>query len=337
MAKQDLSAKSISELRSAAKSAGIAAERNWNKADFIKAIAKKTETKKKTAKAAPKKTKRTAAASPKAAPGKKPALKTAAVTGKVSRVKKPAAKKTTSKERGEKVALEAAPRPAAMSKKASPVSPKPAVKRAKTTLRPKPISRELQPPAEEEPRPLPVEYGEDRIVTMTVTPKRLYVYWEVSGETMARHRGNLNLKVFDTKSGEPFYLPLSERIGEYFITVNPDTAYVAEVGVINEKGEFAAMASPRYETPHAAMPDPDPISIDSDPRGARMIPAAGGTAVLSSPLTSAPAGDENLPDEFFALPGSLSSGASGAYPSRELEEGDFPEEFFEAPASISSY
>jgi hypothetical protein len=171
---------------------------------------------------------------------------------------------------------------------------------------------------------------------MTVTPKRLYVYWEVSGEIMAQHSGNLNLKVIATKTGKPFYLPISERIGEYFITVNPDTEYVAEVGVIDKKGEFVAMAMTRHEESRASMTAQSRPEIAQPDTNRALNTGIPSPSVAGEQPAIKHAG-ESLPDEFFGIPEMVSSAASGLYPPYEDTEGGLPEEFFKMPESISSY
>ena len=103
MAKLDLGEKTVRELRTMAKRAGIAVKREWKKKDLVKVLSSK---------------------------------------------RKSAAK---------------------------PVKPvKPANKTKKT------LSRAVKPPPELVLTPLPAEYGADTIVSMQVTPSRIYVYWEVT-------------------------------------------------------------------------------------------------------------------------------------------------------------
>ena len=123
-------------------------------------------------------------------------------------------------------------------------------------------------------------YDGDRVMSMPVTPRRLYVYWELSEDTVARYRGSLNLKVLDVKTNAFFYVPISERIGESFINVSPEGEYAIEVGVINYDGEFINLVQ--------LMPAEIPGAGDE---GESVPPEEGG----------------GLPEEFFRIPGTASS------------------------------
>ncbi|HEX8949367.1 MAG TPA: DUF4912 domain-containing protein [Dissulfurispiraceae bacterium] len=108
-----------------------------------------------------------------------------------------------------------------------------------------PAQLEEMPIADEpfpEPRTYQIEYEGDKVVSMPVTPRRLYVYWEISEETMAGRKGSFNIKITDIRANSFFYMPISERIGEYFITVSPEGEYAIEVGLISRKGEFVNLA-----------------------------------------------------------------------------------------------
>jgi len=123
-----------------------------------------------------------------------------------------------------------------------------AIGKAKTEKKPKPekpkkVAAKKPAPKKEEKKvaelpPLPVGYGENRLASMPVTPRQAYVYWEIAEDTISRYQGSLNLKVINTKTNAFFYTPLSERIGEQFISVSPAAEYTVEIGVINYKGEF---------------------------------------------------------------------------------------------------
>src|SRR5208337_3021029 len=168
MAKQDLGEKTVRELRTMAKRAGIAVKGYWKKEDLVKVLSLK---KKPTAKPA----------KPKSVLRKVPPKKTPLTDFTSAAVKLPP---------------------------------------------------ELVLP------PLPDEYFGDKIVSMQVTPRRIYVYWEVPEDRLVKYKGSLNLKVLDVNANNFFYAPVSGRIGESFININPDSDYAVEIGIIDSKGEF---------------------------------------------------------------------------------------------------
>ncbi|MEW5744988.1 MAG: DUF4912 domain-containing protein [Nitrospirota bacterium] len=253
-------------------------------------------------------------------------------------------------------------RAAAAGKAAGMTAPR--VLRKPASVKKEPLFRELpklmeKPPVE---APLP-RSGEDKIVTMTVTPRRLYLYWEVSEETVARRPGNLNIKIVEMKKGDAFYLPVDERIGEYFVTVSPEGEYTAEIGVIDRKGEFVTMIPQQKGRPLVATTPPERMAEppkrriavkaapepEARPVGGPPEPAAGEREKGPAPVRPRPADEAGeaagLPAEFFALAVSVSSGAAVARrprrrPQREEKaaraEG-LPEEFFVIPEGISSY
>lgn len=445
MKKQDLAAKTLSELRSLARDKGIQALRTWKKEDFIKALSAKTSSAKKTAKPAhtakPLRKKRATAPPPqkrspakaaqkaakkkvekkpaKKSPGK-PALKAAQKAAPPKREKKPkkpldaltvAELKALAKElavpltagakkadiikalktaerapAAKKAALEK-PAPAARKKTAAPKAKKAAPLRkrvkavvAKTPKSPaspvkkkravapqhpqskEPLFKELPKLLEKPEEPTALEPGrEDRIVTMTVAPRRLYVYWEVAEATVMRHPGNLNLKISDLKGGETFYLPIDERVGEYFITVAPDTEYSAEVGVIDRAGKFVTMIPLQKSRPSIAITPPEtraepprrkpavkavrepapqqpPLLKATGPEGAALPSCSAADAIAE--LLAAVGAAAGFPDEVpFAVEAALQTLPSQAFWPREpgaAEEG-LPEEFFILPDSVSSY
>lgn len=324
MAKQGLTDKSISELRTAAKKAGIKAKTNWTKEDFIKAISKD-----KTSKAKPSKPKKTTAGTA----TKKTAVKKKISTKKVSKKKtkpeltKQAKKKTTAtklskttaKKPRKKATVKKSPAPKTTVKKPAAklirqtkkktriktasivaAAPKkieisqrkskqitPAAKPAKkpdipgTPSAPAPPPERLEiplPPLEAEIKLL--EYDRDKVVSMPVTPKRLYIYWEISEDAAATYKGSLNIKVMDLKTESFFYVPISEKIGEQFISVKPEGEYTIEIGVIDYKGNFINILQfHTIETPASGI----------------------------APETPEPSGEDELPEDFFKVPETASS------------------------------
>jgi len=176
-----------------------------------------------------------------------------------------------------------------VAKKEKVVATKKAVKRVAVAKKPfgKPPEASEEPlkaveiPAEMPP--LPIGYGENKLASMPVTPRQVYAYWEITEDTISKYEGSLNLKVINTKTNAFFYTPISERIGEQFISVSPAAEYTVELGVINYKGEFVRiLKSLPVETPVSGMTTKE----------AKEEKEAEGT---------------ELPEEFFETPESISS------------------------------
>jgi hypothetical protein len=105
---------------------------------------------------------------------------------------------------------------------------------------------------------LPTEYGENNITLMTVDPNKLFTFWEVREDTLAMHEGNLNVRVYDvtgvefdgTNANSYFDIAVSERIGSRYIDVSPEKEFITDIGIINPKGIFIAIArSNKVSTP----------------------------------------------------------------------------------------
>src|SRR5208337_3349381 len=149
-------------------------------------------------------------------------------------------------------------------------------------------SAAVKPPPELVLTPLPAEYGRDKIVSMQVTPGRIYVYWEVAEERLVKYKGGLNLKLLDMKENCFFYAPVSGRIGESFININPDSDYAVEIGIIDSKGEFVNIIQPE-STAFAEVRSEIPACEQPEMTGPGQ---KGGVA---------------LPEELFEIPGTVSS------------------------------
>ena len=158
-------------------------------------------------------------------------------------------------------------------------------------------SAEVKPPPELALPPLPAEYFGDKIVSMQVTPGRIYVYWEVPEDRLVKYKGSLNLKVLDVKANYFFYTPVSGRIGESFISINPDSDYAVEIGIIDSKGEFVNIIQPESTSvaeTHSEMSGEGPHGeIPAREWGEMTGPAQKGEAAL--------------PEEFFEIPEPVSS------------------------------
>ena len=96
----------------------------------------------------------------------------------------------------------------------------------------------------------PAEYGEDRITLMTVDPWKLFAYWEVKENTLSKIKGTLVLRVYDVtgiyfdgkNANLVFDVPVYGRIGDSYIGVGPDKAFIVDIGAVSKAGDFVAVA-----------------------------------------------------------------------------------------------
>lgn len=120
----------------------------------------------------------------------------------------------------------------------------------------KEVETKIYPPTPE--GVIPEEYGEDAIAIMTVEPRKLFIYWEVSKDTLLVHRGDIALRLYDVTSidfdGENansyIDLTLYKRVGDLYIDVQPEREYIADIGVRDRTGSFTTIArSNKVSTP----------------------------------------------------------------------------------------
>ena len=261
----------VAELRSLAGELRIPLAGISRKADIMKAIGAPAARKeiKLIPKEKPERAIRKSSPKPKAASAEKTAARPASIPAPAEEKKvEPARPVPPLKERPAAKGM-----PKAAEEKAASVAPAPPAQREKI-----PIVVEPFP----EPKSHHVEYDGDKVVSMPVTPRRLYVYWEISEETMAGKKGSFNIKITDIRVNSFFYMPISERIGEYFINVSPEGEYSIEVGLINHKGEFVNLAQ---------LQQPEQPAV---PAG-------------ETPGEPKKAEESGLPEEFFETPESIAS------------------------------
>lgn len=109
---------------------------------------------------------------------------------------------------------------------------------------------------------LPEEYGEDSIALMTVDPRKLFIYWEVTEESFKKHKGILNIKLYDvmgiefdgTNAKSCFDIVVNSGIGNLYLVVNPGKEFIADIGIVDSSGTFSVVArSNRVSTPRAEV------------------------------------------------------------------------------------
>ena len=115
---------------------------------------------------------------------------------------------------------------------------------------------------------IPWSYGRDRVTAMPVDPDRLYVYWEVTDEAMARARAGLgpggaeawlSLRVYDvtgrlfdgTNAHSYFDNRIERGDRQWFFQVGKPTSHVViDIGMKSHEGYFTKIArSGRVEFP----------------------------------------------------------------------------------------
>jgi hypothetical protein len=131
-------------------------------------------------------------------------------------------------------------------------------------------------PAAREERPvedIPWSYGQDRVTAAAVDPDRLYVYWEVTDEAIARARKGLgaggehawlNLRVYDTSDlifdGTNAHSYFDQRLERwdrqwFFQIGKPSSTAHVEVGAMSPEGYFVRIArSGRVDLPRSEAP-----------------------------------------------------------------------------------
>jgi hypothetical protein len=138
------------------------------------------------------------------------------------------------------------------------------------TLASFPPKFDLGPKVDTEPMPqnIPWGYGVDRVTAMVVDPERLYVYWEVTDDSVATARAALgpgganawlNLRVYDITGrlfdGTNAHSYVDHRIErhdrQWFFAINkPTSSACVEVGLKSDEGYFAKIIrSGRVEFP----------------------------------------------------------------------------------------
>jgi len=256
-----------------------------------------------------------------AAPRRKKAGRKQAVARKAARRKAPRAKAPKKKLAKRKPRKRPPARKRATRNHAAPKSPPPTppiavdvaeqeALRAKFELGPHEWTRVLD--AREKAWTIPWGYGRDRVTAMAVDPERLFVYWEVTDEAIARARatlatddaGTLTLRVHDVtgllfdgdNAHHSFDLDVGRAERQRFHHVGrPTSSVIVELGLRAGDGRFAAIVrSRRVDFPRRDPAPPGPIewlTVREEsfaPRGARLsVTPAAPPPSPSSPSTSA--------------------------------------------------
>lgn len=136
---------------------------------------------------------------------------------------------------------------------------------------------------------LPSEYGDHFIHLMIVSPYQIYAYWEVQkdkqllaleslGGSWEQIKSVLRVHQCDLEKNESSFYDLELVPGalKWFIGVDPDKSYFVEIGLLNQAGNFAALAASNCVTTPRVRPS-DVVDEDWDGLDAvRMYALSGG-------------------------------------------------------------
>jgi hypothetical protein len=177
---------------------------------------------------------------------------------------------------------------------------------------------------------IPWGYGKDRITAMVVDPDRLYAYWEVTDEAIARARSGLGAggdnaylclrlyditgRIFDGTNAhgyEDFGIDRSQR--QYFFQVGkPTSEALVEVGLKSHEGFFVRVArSGRVNFPRRGINaggDPEWMTVrvstgqvEGSYAPGGVLPGAGGPGPAPGPGGGVPDGEAHFAEGFGDL------------------------------------
>jgi hypothetical protein len=174
------------------------------------------------------------------------------------------------------------------------------------------------------PEQIPWGYGYDRVTAMAIDPDRLFVYWEVSDDAIARARDGLGAagdgawldvrvydvtgRLFDGTNAHGYFDQKVERSDRqwFFDVGKPTSAVCVEVGMRSHEGYFVRIVrSGRVDFPRK---DPSPsgdvewltVRDGGGGGGAAPVVPGGGAAEMqpqSAPVTSGDDGQDAAPHE----------------------------------------
>ncbi len=250
---------------------------------------------------------------------KKPSVKRRAST---KRPKRPASKLARKQARKPARTTKVASNPRARKAPAAAVTVEQEALRAKFELGPPSEWKLLD--AREKAVTIPWSYGRDRVAAMAVDPERLFVYWEVTDEAIARARAGLgragddarlDLRIHDvtsilydgTNAHHSFDVLVGRGDRQWFVRVGrPTSTVVVELGLLSKSGAFTKIArSHRVDFParEAAPPDsPDAVEWltvrlvagQARPAKARASAGRGAARSILEIRRSGPRGDGRL-------------------------------------------
>jgi len=131
-------------------------------------------------------------------------------------------------------------------------------------------SQERVPGPMEEGPPLPDGYDIDMVRMLVQDPYRIYVFWELSeaGADRARRRagqlglrdGALALQVTRLSDQSTMAFPVGVA-REWWLMAEPDTGYLAEIGMSFGEHFFTIATSNRVRTPRVVLAEFEPVPV----------------------------------------------------------------------------
>ena len=111
--------------------------------------------------------------------------------------------------------------------------------------------------------PLPQSYGVDIIRALLQNPHSIYVYWEISQQSLdhlmaslrpdERSEFRVTLRLIEHKEGREVFFDVA-RQGNYWMSVYPEREYVFELGLRRAAREFIPLVrSNRVHTPRGTV------------------------------------------------------------------------------------
>lgn len=264
MRMNDLTTKTVAELKTLAKKKNVSLPAGAKKADIIKALSPGAQTKKPAAKKV---------ATKKAAPAKKTAAAKKPVAKKTAVAKKPVAAKAAKIKKGVAAKKQATPSRVAAEKLPKKVSPVREWKRLPKSEEPF-MTQELVAESKYYTGPakqplvasygdLPHAYGEEKIALLSRDPHVAYAYWETTPERIEREKAWFGMESklcvriyditgvqFDGRNAIGYYdQEIFDRVGSwYFDLGRPSHAFCADLGLLSSQGRFLTLARSSYIT-----------------------------------------------------------------------------------------
>ncbi len=102
---------------------------------------------------------------------------------------------------------------------------------------------------------LPANYGDDVLEALVRDPRALFVYWELAGGAYQRACAGKSdaelagavwvLRVSRIDGGQFFDIPVDPGVGNWYLHVDPASAYQIKIGLVLASGSFVELASSR--------------------------------------------------------------------------------------------
>ncbi len=99
---------------------------------------------------------------------------------------------------------------------------------------------------------LPRSYGEDRITALVRDPANLFFFWELDGERSREQKNALGgerftarrwiLRVANLTREEKEDIAVYANAGDWYLSVEPECEYDAEIGILHDDGAFESFA-----------------------------------------------------------------------------------------------